>query len=211
MKRTYLSILAMMAFSAAAALAQSSGDSSSAGTSGASAPPVTGKTIEQRKDNQQQRIGNGMENGSLTAGESGRLENEEKNLNREERNMRAADHGKLTAADKAKLTRQQNRISKNIYRDKHNGVNQPKANNEVNARDRLQQERIGQGVKNGSLTAGEAANLEHKEAGLNREQRNMRAANGGTLTPGERARVNRQQNNMSRQIYRKKHNGRKQG
>jgi hypothetical protein len=211
MKRTYLSILAMMALSAAPALAQSSGDSSSAGTSGASAPPVTGKTIEQRKDNQQQRIGNGMENGSLTAGESGRLENQEMSLNREERNMRAADDGKLTTADKAKLTRQQNRISTNIYRDKHNGVNQPKANNEVNARDRLQQKRIGQGVKNGSLTAGEAANLEHKEAGLNREQRNMRAANGGTLTPGERARVNRQQNNMSRQIYRKKHNGRKQG
>ncbi len=170
-----MGILGAIAFSAAAALGQ-------AGGSGA---PVTGQSIEQRKDNQQERIGNGMENGSLTAGESSRLENQEKNLNREEHNMRSADDGKLTAADKARFTRQQNRISNNIYRDKHNGIHQSKVNNEVNARDRLQQERIGQGVKSGSLTAGEAAKLEHKEAGLNREQRNMRAGNGGKLTPGE--------------------------
>jgi hypothetical protein len=200
MKRTQWAVLAALAFSAAAALAQ-----------GGAGTPVTGQSIEQRKDNQQQRIGNGIENGSLTAGEAGRLENQEKNLNQEEHGMRTADGGKLTGADKAKLNRQQNRISGNIYRDKHNGINQPKANNEVNARDRMQQERIGQGVKNGSLTAGEAANLEHKEAGLNREERNMRAANGGRLTPGEKAQVNRQQNNMSRQIYKKKHNNRKQG
>jgi hypothetical protein len=204
MKR--LAILAALAISTAA-LAQTGGS-----TSGSSAStPVTGQSIEQRKDNQQQRIGNGMENGSLTAGESSRLEKQEQNLNKEERSMRAADKGKLTAADKATLNRQQNHISRNIYRDKHNGFNQPKANNEVNARDRMQQERIGQGVKSGSLTAGEAANLEHKEAGLNREQRNMRAANGGKLTPGEKAKVNRQQNGLSRQIYRKKHNNRRQG
>ena len=85
MKRTQWAILATLAFSAAAALAQSSTPST----------PVTGQSIEQRKDNQQQRIGNGMENGSLTAGESGRLENQEKNLNTEERGMRAADGGKL--------------------------------------------------------------------------------------------------------------------
>jgi len=202
MEQTYARILAVLAFSAAAAIAQT--------TPGSSAAPVTGQTIEQRKDNQQQRIGNGMENGSLTAGESGRLENQERNLNREERNMRAADDGHLTAADKARLTRQQNRLSREIYRDKHNAAHQPPVTNEVNARDRLQQERIGQGVKNGSLTAGESANLEHKEARLNREERFDRAANGGTLTPGEKAHINRQQNDLSGQIYRKKHNGRTQ-
>jgi hypothetical protein len=60
------------------------------------------------------------------------------------------------------------------------------------------------------LTAGEAANLEHKEAGINREVRNDRAANGGHLTAQERAQVNRQQNRVSNQIYNKKHNGRRQ-
>ncbi len=205
MKRMYLDILAMMAFSTAAVLAQTTGS-----TSTSTSTPVTGQSIEQRKDNQQQRIGNGMENGSLTAGESGHLENQEKNLNKEEHNMRAADDGKLTAADKTTLNRQQNRLSNEIYKDKHNAAVQPKTNNEVNTRDRLQQERIGQGVKSGSLTAGEASNLEHKEARLNREERNDRAANGGKLTPGEKAHINHQQNNVSRQIYNKKHNGRRQ-
>jgi hypothetical protein len=205
MKRTYLGILAMMAFSTAAVLAQTTGS-----TSTSSSTPVTGQSIEQRKDNQQQRIGNGMENGSLTAGESGHLEKQEKNLNKEEHIMRSEDGGKLTNADKAALNGQQNHLSKEIYKDKHNAAVQPKTNNEVNTRDRLQQERIGQGVKSGSLTAGEAANLEHKEAGLNREEHNDRAANGGKLTAGEKAHINHQQNNVSRQIYNKKHNGRRQ-
>ena len=70
-----------------------------------------------------------------------------------------------------------------------------------------QQGRIAQGVGSGQLTAGETKNLESREAGLNREVRNDRAANGGTLTPGERGQVNQQQNNLSRSIYDDKHNG----
>ena len=85
--------------------------------------------------------------------------------------MRAADGGKLTDADKAKLTNQQNRLSDDIYKQKHDAQVQPKTNNEVNTRDRLQQERIGQGIKSGQLTAGEASNLEKKEANLNKEER----------------------------------------
>ncbi len=73
-----------------------------------------------------------------------------------------------------------------------------------------QQARIASGVKNGSLTAGETAHLEHREAGLNRQIHNERAANGGHLTAGERAQVNREQNHISRNIYRDKHNARRQ-
>ncbi|HEY6272751.1 MAG TPA: hypothetical protein VIX19_12285 [Terriglobales bacterium] len=205
MKRTYLGVLAMMAFSTAAVLAQTASSTPSTST------PVTGQSIQQRKDNQQERIGNGMENGSLTAGESSHLENQEKNLNKEEHIMRSEDGGKLTTADKSALNGQQNHLSKEIYQDKHNAAVQPKTNNEVNTRDRLQQERIGQGVKSGSLTAGEAANLEHKEASLNHQERNDRAANGGKLTQGEKTHINHQQNNLSKQIYNKKHNARKRG
>ncbi len=173
-------------------------------------PPVTGQTIEQRKDNQQKRIGEGLENGSMTAGEAAKVEGQEKRLNKEERDMREDDNGKLTAADKAKLTNQQNKLSKEIYTDKHNAVNQPPVTNEVNARDRNQQKRIGEGLENGSLTAGEASKLEHKEAKINKEERTDRAANGGKLTPAEKAKINGQQNKMSQKIYNKKHNGRKQ-
>jgi len=82
--------------------------------------------------------------------------------------------------------------------------------NEVNDRERNQQERIGQGVQSGSLTAGETAHLEKQEAGINKEVRQDRKANGGKLTPQEHAQVNRQQNRESNRIYRDKHNGKTQ-
>jgi hypothetical protein len=78
---------------------------------------------------------------------------------------------------------------------------------EIKARQENQQDRIAQGVKSGELTAGETANLEGKEARLNREIRRDRRANGGNLTNKEKAKINRQQNKLSRQIYRDKHNG----
>jgi hypothetical protein len=76
----------------------------------------------------------------------------------------------------------------------------------INQRRENQQDRIGQGIQSGSLTAGEAARLETKEARLNREIRDDREDHNGRLTKTERARVNRQQNKLSRQIYRAKHN-----
>lgn len=87
------------------------------------------------------------------------------------------------------------------------GVIPMQAENRVQQRKENQQARIGQGVQSGSLTAGETANLEHKESNLNKEVRADRAANGGTLTNKEKVQVNRQQNRLSRQIYKDKHNG----
>jgi hypothetical protein len=73
-----------------------------------------------------------------------------------------------------------------------------------------QQKRIGNGVENGSLTPKEAARLEHKEAGLNKEIRHDRKVNGGNLTNKEKAQVNRQQNRLSKDIYKQKHDGQHQ-
>jgi hypothetical protein len=81
---------------------------------------------------------------------------------------------------------------------------------EIQKRKENQQDRIAQGVKSGQLTAGETANLEHKEAKLNHEIRHDRKQNGGNLTNNEKRQINRQQNKLSRQIYRDKHNGRHQ-
>lgn len=169
-------------------------------------------TVNQRKDNQQQRIGNGVENGSLTAGETQSLEKQETHLNAEEHHMRSEDNGKLTAADRARLQHQENHLSGEIYRDKHNAGHQNlNPQSEVGQRQRNQQERIGQGIKSGQLTSREAAHTERREAGVNHEIARDRAANGGTLTAGERARVNRQENRNSKSIYNKKHNGRVRG
>lgn len=175
------------------------------------AQPVTGESIQDRKENQQDRIANGVQSGQLTAGETSNLENKEAGLNQEERDMRKLDNGKLTTADKATLNQQQNQLSKRIYQDKHNSaVQNTNPKSEVGKRAENQQDRIAQGIKSGQLTAGEASHLENKEANINREVRNDRAANGGKLSQKEKAQVNRQQNKMSRQIYRDKHNGRRQ-
>jgi len=76
----------------------------------------------------------------------------------------------------------------------------------IHQRKENQQDRIAQGVKSGSLTPQETANLEHKEANLNKEIRNDRKANGGNLTNNQKAQVNRQQNRLSKNIYKDKHN-----
>jgi hypothetical protein len=174
-------------------------------------PATPPATINQRKENQQDRIANGIQSGQLTAGETRNLEKKESAINGEERDMRKLDNGHLTAADRATLHQQQNAVSKDIYQDKHNTrVQNVDPKSEVGQRQRLQQERIAQGVKSGQLTAGETAHLEGRESAINKEVHNDRAANGGTLTAAERRQVNRQQNRTSGAIYRKKHNARVQ-
>jgi cell division protein FtsB len=78
-------------------------------------------TIYQRRENQQDRIANGVRNGTLTPRETAHLENREANLNREIRTDRRQNGGNLTNNEKAQVNRQQNRLSGQIYRDKHNG------------------------------------------------------------------------------------------
>jgi hypothetical protein len=69
-----------------------------------------------------------------------------------------------------------------------------------------QQQRIGQGVRSGQMTAGETRNVEGREASINHQVANDRAANGGRMTGEERQQVNQRQNNVSRSIYQDKHN-----
>ena len=76
--------------------------------------------INARKENQQDRIAQGVKSGQLTAGETAKLEHQEAGINKEERGMRAEDNGHLTAQDRHTLAAQQNQESKRIYKDKHN-------------------------------------------------------------------------------------------
>ena len=171
------------------------------------ADPAKPATINQRKENQQDRIANGVQSGQLTAGETANLEKKEATVNGEERDMRKLDNGHLTGADRKTLNQQQNQLSKQIYKDKHNtAVQNTNPKSEVGKRAENQQDRIAQGIKSGQMTAGEAARVEKNEAGINKEIRTDRAANGGKLTGAEKAQINHQQNKESRQIYRTKHN-----
>jgi hypothetical protein len=80
---------------------------------------------------------------------------------------------------------------------------------EVDQRQEKQQDRIEQGEKSGELTNKEAKHLEKEHKAIGKEIKADRAANGGKLTKEEKKDINQQQNKESKQIYRKKHNGRK--
>jgi hypothetical protein len=166
--------------------------------------------VGQRKESQQDRIAQGVQSGQLTAGETANLEKKEAAINAETRADRAVNGGKLTPAEKAQVNRQQNRLSNQIYRDKHNANTAHYGNNEVGQRRENQQDRIAQGIKSGQLTAGETAKLENQQRAINHQVATDRAANGGKLAAGETTQINHEQNKASRNIYNKKHNARTQ-
>src|SRR5712691_8094476 len=142
-------------------LAQDQPSSQSSSAAPTPAPDAEKKPIiEQRKENQQDRIADGVKSGELTAGETANLEKKEAAINKETRTDRAANGGKLTGAEKAQINHQQNQVSKQIYADKHNANTAHYGNNKVGQRRENQQDRIAQGIKSGQLTAGETAKLE---------------------------------------------------
>ncbi len=188
-----------------------------ASTQSATTTPTTPTTttakpgeVAKRKENQQERIGNGIQSGQLTAGETKNLEKKESAINAETRADRAANGGKLTAPEKQQINHQQNQMSKQIYDDKHNANTAHYGNNEVGQRRENQQDRIAQGVKSGQLTAGETAKLEGQQKAINKQVATDRAANGGKLTTSEKQQINKEQNATSKSIYNKKHNARTQ-
>ena len=181
------------------------------GSSATAATPATPAakpkpTVAQRKENQQDRIAQGVQSGQLTAGETANLETKEAAINGETKADRAANGGKLTAAEKKQINGQQNQLSKQIYKDKHNANTAHYGNNKVGQRKENQQDRIAQGVKSGQLTAGETAKLENQQKGINQQVAADRKANGGTLLASEKKQVNKEQNATSKSIYHKKHN-----
>src|SRR4029077_9296357 len=163
-------------------------------------------SIAQRKENQQDRIANGIKSGQLTPGETANLENKEAAINKETRADRAANGGKLTSAEKAQINRQQNQAAKQIYADKHNNKTAHYGNNAVGQRRENQQDRIAQGIKSGQLTPKETSKLEKQQQGINKQVATDRKANGGSLNASQKKQINKSQNQASRNIYQKKHN-----
>jgi hypothetical protein len=213
MKWSALPVAVLMLGSVAMAQDQSSSgtQSSSGSTTTTPAPATTPKpTVAQRKENQQDRIAQGVKSGQLTAGETSKLETKEAAINGETKADRAANGGKLSGAEKKQINGQQNKLSKQIYADKHNANTANYGKSKVGQRQENQQDRIAQGIKSGQMTAGEAAKAENQQKGINQQVKADRAANGGKLTTGEKKQVNKEQNAASKSIYNKKHNAKTQ-
>src|SRR5262249_46381633 len=131
-KWSVLPLVALLLGSAAVAQDQSSSGSTAEprASSQPSAPaPAQKPTIRERKENQQDRIAQGVKSGQLTAGETANLETKEAAINGETKADRAANGGKITAAGKKQINKQQNQPSKKIHNDKHKTKHTHHSNN----------------------------------------------------------------------------------
>jgi hypothetical protein len=73
--------------------------------------------INHRERRQVRRINRGVHNGSLTRRETGRLAAQQARIRAHE--ARARSDGRVTARERASIRHQENRASRNIYRQKH--------------------------------------------------------------------------------------------
>jgi uncharacterized membrane protein YebE (DUF533 family) len=155
--------------------------------------------IDQREQHQQDRVADGLKDGSITSGEAARIERQEAKIQRDEAAAKA--DGVVTRRERARLNRELNHTSREIH---HNRGNTPN----IDQREQRQQNRIANGLKNGSLTSGEAARIERQETKIQRDEAAAKAD--GVVTRREQARLNRELNHTNREIRRDKHNGRRQ-
>ena len=218
--------------------------------------------IDQRQDNQQDRIEQGIRSGQITRSEAARLEQGERAIDRAQARARA--DGVVTQQERARIERMTDRESRDIYRQSHdsqqswdrgqnwgrtdgrsdgwhdrdgrqngwsrnngpsnggwgqnNGQHDGWGRNDgqhnswdgnragIERRDARQDQRINNGVRDGSLTHGEANRLERGQDHVNRYE--ARARSDGVVTPNERGRIDQMQNNESRRIYDARHNDR---
>jgi hypothetical protein len=73
----------------------------------------------------------------------------------------------------------------------------------INQRERHQQGRIADGVRDGELTQKEASKLEKEQAKIHSAESKARAD--GEFTAKERAKIQKRQNKASHHIYKEKH------
>jgi hypothetical protein len=161
----------------------------------------------QRDANQEQRIDNGLQSGQLNTREAGQLQHEEAHV---DAMQQKADHnGSVSPREQSQINAAQNRVSHDVYADKHNGVtgNPDSASSErMQAdvqRDQKQQQRIANGVENGSVSNREAGGLERGQAHDDRTQ--SRVAANGHISADEQHKAQQRENHQSQQIHRDRH------
>lgn len=162
----------------------------------------------QRDVNQQERIEQGLKSGELNTKEAGKLERQETHVDKME--ARDLKDGKVSPAEQARLNAAQNKVSGDIYKQKHdaqtgnpNSASSQRMQHDVQ-RNVNQQTRIEQGVKSGSLSNREAGRLERGQAHVDHKE--ALAARNGRVGAAEQRSIRRSENHQSRRILRKKTN-----
>lgn len=167
---------------------------------------TTGGTA-QRDVNQQNRIEQGLQSGSLSTGEAAKLEGQESKV--EKMQTKDLQDGKQSPAEKARLDKAQDNVSTDIHRDKNNAV----AGNPNSAsskrmqadlqRNANQQARIEQGVQSGQLTNHQTGKLERGQSHVTHKE--AQAGTNGHVNASEQANVQAREDHQSGRIYVKKH------
>jgi hypothetical protein len=160
----------------------------------------TGRDVDQQK-----RIEQGLQSGQITSGEARKLEAGEARIDKtEQRDLR---NGSLSASERAQIQRQQNRESKAIHNQKHDAqtgdpdslkssMEQANVQRNIN-----QEQRLHNGVTNGSLTNRELGRQEDNQAHVDRMESRR-----DTLR--QTGKLQRADNRDSRRIFRSRHNAR---
>lgn len=167
----------------------------------------------QRDVNQQQRIENGLKSGQLTTREAARLERDEAKIDHAE--AQAMRDGRLNNAEKRRIARMQDRASRDIYAEKHDaqtGNPDSASSRRMQAdvqRNVNQEQRIANGLKDGSLTTREAGRLERGQARVDRQE--FRAGRDGHVGGFEQRQVQRNENHQSRRIHHERHDRQHRG
>jgi len=189
-------IMVLMALASGSALAQSAA-----------------QEFTDRNVNQQQRIEQGLQSGQLNTREAARLERGEARV--ENMEARALRDGKVSAQEAQQIDRAQDRMSREIYSEKHDaqtGNPASASSQRMQAdvqRNANQQQRIDQGLHNGSLTPREAGRLERGQAHADRIE--ARAGADGHVGQYEQRRIQNAENRQSGRIYREKHDAERRG
>lgn len=167
----------------------------------------------QRDIKQQQRIESGLQSGQLTTREAAKLEREEAKVDGAE--AQALKNGKLSNAEKTRITRLQDRVSHDIYAEKHdaqtgdpNSASSGRMQADVQ-RNINQEQRIENGIKDGSLTNREVGKLERGQANVDRQE--FRAGRDGHVGAFEQRKVQRGENRQSRRLRRERHDAQNRG
>ena len=182
-------------------------------TSLAASAQASAATTTRRDVQQEQRIENGLQNGSITTRENALLQRDEARVDRLQ--AEGLKNGSLSPAEKARLIAAQDKSSRDIHTARTNGINgNPLSASSQRAqadtqRNINQQQRISQGVKNGSLTNHEAARLEGGQSHV--EAREARAGADGHVSAGEQHRILRADDRQSARIQRERHDAQVKG
>ncbi len=95
------------------------------GAEGRGLENARGQTVNQRAQNQQGRVAQGVNSGQMTPHETRNVEGRDASINHETQADRSANGGRLTPQEHQQINQRQNNVSRSIDQDKHNDAARP--------------------------------------------------------------------------------------